>query len=323
MAAQNQQLQKPATTAALTNLSQLLERYKANIAVALPKHLTPDRMIRVALSAVSQSPKLLQCNPYTICGAIVQASILGLEPNSALGDCYLVPFWNSKGNQGKGGLEAQLVIGYQGKIKLVANTGLLKIVKANVVRQNDVFEFDDGLSPHILHRYHHIPDRGPVIGFWAGAELSNGARSISFMTVREAQEHRDKFALAKDKDKKIFGPWIDHFEAMALKTCIHKACKYLPKSVQAQTAWNLDEQHEAGIPQKFSFDIPLELQPTPDDDLAGQIEGSTVQQPQRTSEQQQPSTTTNTTPPATGEQGSLLPDAKRPTDPDDKAKGKR
>jgi len=74
---------KPATT--LGGVSQLLEKYKEQIARALPKHLTPERMIRVALTAVSQNRKLLECNALTICGSVVQASILGLEPSSVLG----------------------------------------------------------------------------------------------------------------------------------------------------------------------------------------------------------------------------------------------
>lgn len=251
---------KPANV--LGTLQGLLTQYKHQIEMAIPEHLTADRLIRISLTAVSQSPKLQECSPLSICGAVIQAGILGLEPTSVLGECFLVPFWNKKTNQ----MEAQLVVGYHGKIKLVANTGELLGVKAAPVRKNDEFQFDDGMDPFVQHRYHHIPDRGPVVGYWAGAQLKSGFKSIVFMTVKEVEEHRDRFAMTKTKDGKIFGVWADNFEAMALKTVIHKALKYLPKSPRAAAAWALDERAEAGLPQKFSVEVPLELHPVGSDD---------------------------------------------------------
>lgn len=255
----------PSKANVLGDLQGLLMKYKSQIDMAIPEHLTSERLIRVALTAVSQSPKLQECSALSICGAVMQAGILGLEPTSVLGECFLVPFKNKKANGGRGAMEAQLIIGYHGKIKLVANTGELLGVKAAPVRKNDEFAFDDGLQPFVSHKYHHITDRGPVIGYWAGAVLKSGFTSIVFMTVKECEEHRDKFAMTKF-DGKVFGVWVENFEAMSLKTCIHKALKYLPKSVRAATAWNLDERAEAGIPQKFSVEVPLELQPVGADD---------------------------------------------------------
>jgi phage RecT family recombinase len=153
-----------ATATTLGGLHQLLEKYKDQIAHALPKHLTPERMIRVALTAVSQNRKLLECNALTICGSIVQASILGLEPSSVLGECFLVSFWNKKANRGKGARECQLIVGYHGKIKLVSNTGELLGLNAKPVHVHDEFEFDDGLEPFVRHKYHHLEERGPVYG---------------------------------------------------------------------------------------------------------------------------------------------------------------
>lgn len=262
----------------LSTLSGLLDKYKSQIAMALPRHMTPERMIRVALTAVSQNPRLQECNPLTICGAIVQASILGLEPSSVLGECFLVPFWNKKANGGRGGYDAQLIVGYQGKIKLVSNTGELLGIKAAVVRENDEFEFDDGIEPYVKHKYYHVKDRGKAIGYWAGAKLKSGFTSICFMSVTDVEQHRDEFAMTRNKDGKVFGVWADNFEAMALKTVIHKCLKYVPKSVQAQQAWNLDERAEAGVPQQFSVDVPLELHPAGIED---EPERPAIAEPQR------------------------------------------
>ncbi len=250
------------TAATLGGVSQLLEKYKDQIAHALPKHLTPERMIRVALTAVSQNRKLLECNALTICGSVVQASILGLEPSSVLGECFLVSFWNKKANHGKGARECQLIVGYHGKIKLVSNTGELLGLNAKAVHVHDEFAFDDGLEPFVRHKYHHLEERGEVYGYWAGAALKNGFKRIEFARKKEIEEHRDRFALTRDKNDQIFGVWVEHFDAMALKTMIHRVCKLLPKSVEAQTAWQLDERAEAGLPQKFSVEVPMELQQT-------------------------------------------------------------
>jgi recombination protein RecT len=171
-----------ATATTLGGLNQLLEKYKDQIANALPKHLTPERMIRVALTAVSQNRKLLECNALTICGSIVQASILGLEPSSVLGECFLVSFWNKKANHGKGARECHLIVGYHGKIKLVSNTGELLGLNAKPVHVHDEFEFDDGLEPFVRHKYHHLEERGPVYGYWAGAALKSGFKRIDFVT---------------------------------------------------------------------------------------------------------------------------------------------
>jgi len=268
----------------LSTVSGLLTKYKEQIAMALPKHLTPERMIRVALTAISRNPKLLECDPNTICGAVVQASILGLEPDSILGEAYLVPFYNKKANRGKGGMECQLVTGYQGKLKLVRNTDQLVTIAHDVVRAKDEFEYENGIEPFLRHKK--APgskkERGEITHFWAGVLLKGGGKQIAVMTLGEMEEHRDDYAMAKNRDGKIFGPWVDNFEEMGLKTVIHQVTKLCPRSARAQMAWRLDEQHEAGIPQQFSVDVPLELQPTPE---SGAEEPEGDDMPQRKSDQ--------------------------------------
>jgi recombination protein RecT len=256
----------------LGELQSMLEKYKAQIAVALPKHLTPERMIRVALTAVSTTPALQKCSSLSVAGAIVQASILGLEPNGVLGEAYLVPYGNV----------CQLIPGYLGLLKLVRNSGELITVNAQPVCQNDEFEFDDGLDPYLRHKrgLGSIKDRGPVVAYWAGAVLRNGGKQFVVMTREEVEAHAKKFSKAFNN-----GPWKTDFDAMALKTCIRKLCKLLPKSVEAQSALHLDEAHEAGIPQRFSIDVPLELQPPQEDQTAMAAEMPTRKSAQPAQEQ--------------------------------------
>src|SRR5262245_12814982 len=122
------------TSKNLGNLQTLLEKYKHQIAAAIPNHLTPERLIRIALTAVSRSPGLRECDPLTICGCVIQAAQLGLEPDNVLGEAYLVPFHNSKTRK----KECQLIPGYQGLLKLVRNSGELKFVSAQIVKEKDL-----------------------------------------------------------------------------------------------------------------------------------------------------------------------------------------
>jgi recombination protein RecT len=249
----------------LGTLQSLLEKYKGQISVALPRHMTPERMIRVALTAYSSTPGLQKCTPLSIAGCIVQASILGLEPNSVLGEAYLVPFGNV----------CQLIPGYMGLIKLVRNSGELQMVNAQPVHQRDEFDFEDGLDPYLKHkRAPGTPEeRGPVVAYWAGAVLKGGGRQFVVMTRAEAEGHGKKFSKTFNN-----GPWKTDFDAMAMKTCIRKLCKFLPKSVEAHTAMALDERNEAGTHQQFSIDVPLELHPPAEE------EQPKIEEPRRKSE---------------------------------------
>ena len=271
--------QQSSQTQALTTLGELLNRYKEQIAMALPRHLTPERMIRVALTAVSRSEKLQQCSPATIAGCVVQASILGLEPDGVLGEAYLVPFWNSKAPNskgGKGGYECQLIPGYQGLLKLVRNTGELQMVDVQPVHEHDEFDYEKGMEPFLRHKPAH-GDRGEIKAYWAGAVLINGGKQFEVMTVEEIELHRDRYSKAKD-----FGPWKDSPEWMFKKTVLRKLVKLLPKSAQAQLAVALDERSEVGIPQRFSVDVPLELHPADTEEEESQ--GPEIKAPQRLSQ---------------------------------------
>lgn len=262
--------QRPANN--LATLQQLLLTHKDQIAMALPKHLTPERMIRVALTAVSRTPELQKCSPISVAACVVQSSILGLEPEAALGEAYLIPFKN----------QCQLVIGYKGLVKLVRNSGQLSTINAAVVRQNDTFEFEDGLYPKLIHKkptpFATAKERGDVIGYWAGALLKDGSQQFVVMGKGEVEEHRRKYSKAANS-----GPWVNEFDAMALKTCIRKLCKFLPQSVEVQTAVALDEQAETGVAQMFASAVPTDLvpeaEPDADDEMPKAIEATAVEQP--------------------------------------------
>lgn len=75
-----------------TQLNHLLKKMAPEIQRALPKHMDSDRMARIAMTAVSNTPKLLECDQMSFIAALMQASQLGVEPNTGLGQAYLIPY---------------------------------------------------------------------------------------------------------------------------------------------------------------------------------------------------------------------------------------
>ena len=157
----------------VSTLRNLLERSKAQLEMALPKHLTPERLIRITLTAVQRSPKLLECDPLSVVGSVMEAAQLGLEPDDVLGHAYLVPFKNSKTNR----LEAKLMIGYRGFVALGRNSGDLEDIGAQVVYSNDKFDYEYGLDCYLKHKPA-SEDRGEMVAVYAYARLKGGGKQF-------------------------------------------------------------------------------------------------------------------------------------------------
>ena len=102
--------------------------------------------------------------------------------------------------------------------------------------------FDFSFSnDQLIHKPDFTKPKGQPIAFYAVVHLANGHTHVERpMTMQEMEEHRDKYAMARTKDGTVVGPWRDNFEAMARKTMILKALKYLPKSISYQTAEVVD-----------------------------------------------------------------------------------
>ena len=244
----SQQTQALAPRQQVANLRSLLEKSKDQIAIALPKHLTAERMIRVATTAVQKTPKLMECDPLSIVGAVVQASQLGLEPDGVLGQAYLVPFWNGKTQRN----EAQLQIGYRGFISLARRSGDIQSLSAHVVYQEDDFEYSFGLDEKLSHTPAEVEDRGAPTHAWALVRFKDGGYQFDVMTQAEIERVRQT---SKAKDS---GPWVSHWPEMAKKTVIRRLAKLLPMSVEDSAlikAAVLDEYADSGIPQNLAGEI--------------------------------------------------------------------
>lgn len=223
-----------------------LETYKGEIARALPKHMTADRMARIALTEFRKTPGLMKCDPATLFGAVIQCAQLGLEPGGAMGHAYLIPFENRKKNV----TEVQFIVGYRGMIDLARRSGQIVSLNARAVHANDHFSYRYGLEETIEH----VPAAGPrgeLTHVYAVAKLKDGGVQFEVLARSEIEEIRNGsqgYKMAKRYDR-TDTPWIAHFEEMAKKTAIRRLFKYLPVSIEIQRAVGLDEAADAGIGQ--------------------------------------------------------------------------
>jgi recombination protein RecT len=219
-------------------------RIKSQMALALPKHMTADRLARIALTEVRKVPALGRCDQASFLGAIMQCAQLGLEPGGALGHAYLLPFENRK----KGITEVQFIVGYRGMLDLARRSGQILSIEARAVYAADTFHVALGLNPDLTHEPDwEAADRGPLRFVYAVAKLKDGGTQFEVMSRAEIERVRSQSKAGQN------GPWVSHFDEMAKKTVIRRLFKYLPVSIELATAVALDEQAESNQRQDNAF----------------------------------------------------------------------
>lgn len=215
--------------AVITDVSQLLAANMKAIQSCLPKHMTPERMCRIAVQTISRTPKLQKCSAVSLVAAIVEASTLGLELDMR-GQAYLVPFDNKK----TGRIEVQMIPGYKGLMDLAYRSGRVANIYAETVCENDEFIFELGLNPKLEHKPN-LEDRGKLRAVYAVARIKDADPVFVVMGKGEIEKIKRASRAAQN------GPWKDWEEEMWKKTCIRRLCKYLPLSPEMQRAIAIDE----------------------------------------------------------------------------------
>jgi recombination protein RecT len=236
------------TAIAKTPYDTVRDQFKAmekELVTVLPKHLTPERMTRIALNCIRNVPKLLECDRQSLLAAIMRASQLGLEPDGVLGQAYLIPY----------GKQVQFIVGYRGLIDLARRSGEVSNIVAREVYANDTFTINWADEIPFKHEPLLRGERGEITHFWALARFKDGGFHWDYMTVGEVEAVRDKSqgyqAAAKwKKGDVIESPWTHHFVEMGKKTVIRRIAKFLPMSVQRATV--TEDLAEAG--KAFSVD---------------------------------------------------------------------
>jgi recombination protein RecT len=227
----------------------LIERQKPELEKALAGTIGVERFTRTILTELRRTPKLYECSPESLLGAMMLAAQLQLEPGP-LGLVYLVPF--------KG--QVEFIVGYRGYVELAFRSGLVKDVSASLVYEGDDFEYREGTRPFLDH----VPLRpnGPsdgrgreLIAAYAVARLKTGGAPFKVIYEPDWQRAKSK----SPAGSKGVGPWVDDFPQMVLKTAIRRLEPKLPKTPQFGLALEADE---AAAP---AFEEPL---PEPEEDEA-------------------------------------------------------
>ncbi len=198
-------------------LGQLVEQMKPQIQRALPKHMDADKLARIALTLIRQTPKLAECTAESFLGALLTSAQLGLEPGP-LGEAYLVPY----------GRVCTFIPGYRGLVKLAWQSGQLRNIDAHVVYEQDEFDYEYGLNPALKHRPTR-GDRGKVSDVYAVATMQNGGSAFVVMSLADVEAIRKRSRASGN------GPWVTDWDAMAKKTAVKQLIRWLPLSTELQT----------------------------------------------------------------------------------------
>lgn len=219
------------------SIKDMIQTLQPEIKRALPSVLTPERFTRMALSALNNTPKLAECSQMSFLAALMNAAQLGLEPNTPLGQAYLIPYQN------KGKLECQFQIGYKGIIELVYRNPLVQTIQAQAVYENDEFEYELGLNSKLFHRPA-LHDRGEVTLFYALFKLANGGYGFEVMSKEDMEAFAKRYSKAVASE---YSPWKTNFEDMAKKTVIKQVLKYAPIRTDFLKAVSMDESIKSDL----------------------------------------------------------------------------
>lgn len=198
----------------------------------LPQHVTPERMLRLARSMLANNHKLATCTPLSLMTALCECSLLGLEPNTPLGHAWVIPFGN----------EATLVPGYKGYLELFYRTGgVVSGVNADVVCENDFFDYQLGPDGYIKHRYAE-GERGKLRYAYAYA-LVHGNKVFKVLPASEVLKHKGASRAAQSGSRE--SPWNNEWEPeMWKKTAILVLADILPKSREVADMQCMDRRDQ-------------------------------------------------------------------------------
>lgn len=220
------------TTNADTLKSLLTGPMKLEIMRAVPRHMDPERMARMMVTCLTTTPKLVECSVPSVIGCMLQCSVLGLEPNTAKQEMYLIPRWNSKQRI----TECTMIVGYQGYIAMSMRSGLLSRVQGHVVREGDNFTYELGMEPRLGHKPS-LENTGsrPVTHAYAVAKQKDGEYLLEVLSVDELHSRRAKSESYTGKFPQ-YSPWNTSYEAMCRKSAIRALWKWMPKTDLIATA---------------------------------------------------------------------------------------
>jgi recombination protein RecT len=241
------------------------DAFRDQIAMVLPNHIKPERMVRVACTAMLRTPKLAECDQTSFFNAMLQLSQWGLEPDGRR--AHLIPFRNNRENR----TECQLIIDYKGLVELILRAGNVASIHADKVCEADEFVYDCGQI--VSHRIDFRKPRGDVFAYYCIITRKDGTKKCEVMSREEVDAIRKRSKSASN------GPWVTDFDEMAKKTVFKRASKWCELSSEIRDAIEHDDRDtvEGRVTRSAvtADDIGRLLAPTPVPvDYAMRIEGA-------------------------------------------------
>lgn len=230
------------------------DAFKNAVGIALPKHLTPDRFVRIALNAFMRTPKLMECTQESVFKCLLDLSALGLEPDGRR--AHLIPFkrkFKDDQNRWREEMQCQLIIDYKGLVELMMRGGSVSNIHADIVCENDEFEYDRGEV--VKHKINFRAERGEMYAVYCRVTMRDGTSKCEALSKAEIEKVRARSKAAGD------GPWITDFNEMAKKTACRRVSKWIPLSPEQRDGIEADDDQyelakkdrEAGVVDMSMF----------------------------------------------------------------------
>ena len=204
-----------------------IEKMAPKFREALPPTMDELKFISVLKLTLNKNPKLLQADQNSLLQTFMSAAKDGLYLDGR--EAAAVQY----------GQSVQYIPMVEGMIKVLHNSGLIKTISAEVVYENDLFDYELGTKPQLTHKPLIVGDRGKPICVYAIAVTTNGGEYMELMNMQEIEKCR---AVSKASSSP-HSPWVKWFDQMAKKTVMHRIAKRLPKNDAINSVVSVDDDN--------------------------------------------------------------------------------
>ncbi len=255
-------------------------KFQEQIQAALPAKIGYSNMASIALNILRADTNLQKATPISFICAVLQAVQLNLEPNTALGQCYIIPYWNSKIKR----YEAQFQLGYKGILEMGYRTNEIIEIDAEKVFKGDIFDWQLGTDKFIKHKpveenWEYDKETGlPIVThYYAIFKTTRKVTKFVVWTKNQVVKHMTRFSPAAKKD--AYSPWNTTPDLMSQKTALRDLMRYAPLSPDDRRVLETDETVKKEISSRM-IDVKPIYEFNPDDTKGiddADFEGKTIE----------------------------------------------
>ena len=212
-------------------LAEFLTSKSMEVAKVTPENRSVDELVKMAVVAATDSPKVLECSTVSIYRTLMQTCQMGLSLSPILNEAHLIPYGNT----------CTLQVGYRGWIKLAKESGEVQDIYAEVACENDEFKVTKGLKPDLVHELATI--RGIPTHVYAVVLFKNGYARFEVVPWSDIEKAKN---LSK-RGGKTNPAWAMWPEEMAKKVAIKRLVKTLPLGSNLARAAAIEHKANDGV----------------------------------------------------------------------------